>query len=338
MRRVKLGVIGVGIQGEGHVICIKSLPNAELIAIADVDEKRARYIAERYGIPKVYRSHEELVRDAEIDAVTIATPDFLHKDPVICAAENGKHILVEKPMATTLEDAKAMASAVRKHNVKLMVNFENRFNPAFVSVKETLDRGEIGKPLYAYIRLSDTIYVPTEMIKWSHKTDVASFLMSHTADLARWYFSDEVHSVYAISKREILKSMGIDTPDMYVALIKFKRGGSAVLESSWILPRSMPSIVDFKLELICSKGTITVDTQKQGVQLFGESTWSYPSFIRLYSIHGRIVGFLREALGHFVDCIAQDREPLVTVEDGLADVKILDAIRESAAKGKPIEL
>ncbi len=338
MRKIRIGVVGVGIQGEAHVMCLKSLHNVELIGIADVNEKRARYIAEKYKIPKVYTDYRDLARDKEIEAITVATPDFLHKDPVIVAAENGKHVLVEKPMATSLRDAEDMANAVRRYDIKFMVNFENRFNPPFVKVKEDIDKGILGRPLYAYIRLSDTIYVPTQMIKWSNKTEVCFFLMSHTVDLARWYFNDSVKTVFATSRAEVLKGLGIDTPDMYVALLKFKKGGIAFLESCWILPNSMPSVFDFKFELICDKGAVFVNTQNESIERFTEGKWSYPHFMKLYSVHNRTIGFLREALGHFISCIAEDQEPLISVKDGLENVRILCKIRESASKGVSLSL
>ncbi len=337
MRRIGVGVIGVGIQGEAHVICFKELANAKLVAVSDINEKRGRYIAQKYGA-KFYRDYHEMLRDPEVDIVSVATPDYAHKEPVIAAAEAGKHIIVEKPMATSINDAEDMVRAVKKAGVKFMVNFENRFNPAYVRVKDIIKQGLIGRPLHIYARLSDTIYVPTRMLGWSAKTTVAFFLMSHTADLARWYFEDEAYMVYAIAHKDVLAGIGINTPDLYVAIVNFRRGGTANLESCWILPESMPSVFDFKLEVIGSEGAVFVDTQKEGVEEYTKQEGRYAHFIKLYEIHGTYAGFLKEALAHFVRCVLEDREPIVKPEDGLANVKILVAVDRSAREGRPITI
>ena len=324
----------MGNQGLAHIEALKSIEAAELVAVADVDLARAKKVAEEYGVPVAYGSAFELCEKCGVDAVVVATPDHLHLEPVMAAFECGKHVLVEKPMATRLSEAERMAAEARRRGLILMVNFENRFNPPFAHVKELLHRGELGAPLHMYARLNDTLYVPRRMLSWASKTSVAFFLMSHTADLARWYFERPVREVYAVSLTKVLSDLG--TPDAYAATLKFD-DGFALLESSWVLPESSPSIFDFKLELVCTGGAVHVDTEKESLTVATRS-YAYPHLAKLHRVHGLSAGFLREADLHFLQCVLGRSEPVVTVEDGLENLRVIEAVIRSSIEGKPVRL
>lgn len=335
MREVNVGVVGLGIQGSAHVEALSGLHNVKVIAVADLNFERAKEVARKYKVPKAYDSAYKLAEDPEVEAVIVATPDYAHLEPVMAALKEGKHVLVEKPMATRLKDAERMAAEAKRRGVLLMVNFENRFNPPFAYVKDLLDDGELGVPLHAYIRLSDTIYVPRKMLTWASKTSVAFFLMSHTVDLARWYFGGEVREVYSTSVSRVLRDLG--TPDAYAAILKFEEG-FALLESSWVIPETAPSIFDFKLELVCSDGAVYIDTQRESLTLCTTKAHAYPHLAKLFRLHGTPIGFLKEADRHFVECVAGRAEPIVKAEDGVANVRILEAIVRSSREGRPVRL
>jgi predicted dehydrogenase len=332
--KVRVGVVGLGNQGLAHVEAIKSIEAAELAAVADADLARAKKVAGEYGVPAAYGSARELCEKGGVEAVIVATPDHLHLEPVMAALEWGKHVLVEKPMATRLAEAELMAAEAKKRGVILMVNFENRFNPPFAHVKELLRRGELGAPLHMYARLNDTVYVPRRMLSWASKTSVAFFLMSHTADLARWYFEQPAREVYAVSLTKVLKDLG--TPDAYAATLRFDEG-FALLESSWVLPESSPSIFDFKLELVCTGGAVHVDTEKESLAVATRS-YGYPHLAKLHRVHGLSAGFLREADLHFLQCVLDRTEPVVTAEDGVENLRIIEAVIRSSTEGKPVRL
>ena len=334
MEKVRVGVIGLGNQGLLHLEALRHIPEAEIVAVADVDRQKAKLVASEQGVPEFYGSAEELCERSRVDAVVVATPDHLHFEPVMAALRAGKHVLVEKPMATSLAEAQAMADEARRRNVLLLVNFENRFNPPFVYVKELLQRGELGSPIHAYIRLSDTLYVPRRMLSWASKTSVAFFLMSHTVDLARWYFNQPVREVYATSVTKLLSDLG--TPDAFAAILKFDEG-FAVLESSWVLPESSPSIFDFKLGLVCTRGAVHVDTERESISV-ASTSYTYPHLAKLSKSHGIASGFLVEADRHFISCVLGRSEPAITVEDGVDNVKILEAMIESGKRGQPVRL
>ena len=339
MRKVGLGVIGLGVFGQNHVKVYAEHPLGELIAVCDIREDLMKSTAEQYGV-KGYIDYREMLKDPKVEAVSVVTPDFLHKEPVIEAAESGKHILCEKPLATTVKDAEEMVKAADKAGVTLMVDFHNRWNPPFAMMKEAADKGELGDPVHAYIRLSDTIYVPTKMLSWASKSSVLWFLGSHTTDLARWIFNSEAKNVYAVAGMKVLKAAGIETPDFYQYVIQFENGAVATIENSWILPETLPTVVDFKAEFVFTDGCVYIDPTHHGAfKKFTRDEWSYPNIIGgPIMIHGRYVGFAKESISHFVDCIAQDKEPLVTGQDGLEVTRILSAVIESAEKKREVAL
>ena len=335
---LRVGVIGVGLQGEGHVKNYQSLPDAHVVAVADLDETKLKRMREVYGIQGTYSEYRQMLAAEDLDAVSIVTPDHLHLEPALAALEAGKHVLIEKPLATNVEDAQAIVKAAKRGNRKLMVNFSNRWMSYMAHTRNAIETGELGYPVYAYARLSNTIYVPTKMLEsWSAKTSLPFWLMSHTIDRIRWLFQSEITRVYAVSHASVLTKMGIDSPDLFAALVDFENGAVGNFESCWILPNTKPSIVDSKMELIFSKGNISIDAQQTTIQKATDEEYTIPGILQM-DVYGQPVGFVTEAMRHFVVCVLEDKEPWPSGEDGLAVVRISSAIVESAQTGKPLAL
>ena len=340
MRKVKVGIIGVGIQGSLHAWIYSTLPNVELVAVCDIVEERAREVAKKYGAKEYYTDYNEMLRKADIEAVSITVPDHLHKTPAIAAIEAGKHVLIEKPLATNSKDAKEIVDTAKKCGVKLMVNFANRWSPPFIHAKRSIESGELGDIECIYARLSDTIYVPTKMLKWASNTNVMWFLGSHIIDLARWLMNrPNVRRIYGIEKYGILKKMGINTPDVIVGLIEWENNVISYFECCWILPETQPSIFDLKFQIIGSKGSIHIDTShNRCIQKYTEKEATYPDVLVAYDSYGKPLGFVRESISHFIECIIEDKEPMATGEDGLIVTQIIEKILESSRKGEPLTL
>ncbi|HVP17868.1 MAG TPA: Gfo/Idh/MocA family oxidoreductase, partial [Spirochaetia bacterium] len=176
MDTIGVGVIGAGTWGDAHARIFSSHPGTRLVAVCDVVAERARGIAEKYGAPKTYADFRELLRDPEIQAVGIATPDFLHKDPFVAACRSGKSILIEKPLATTYEDLMAMKQAYASAKVRVMVDFHARWNPPLTVAFEDITQGKIGDLVSFYYRLNNPVWVPTKMLSWSRNSSILWFL------------------------------------------------------------------------------------------------------------------------------------------------------------------
>ncbi|MEA3399855.1 MAG: Gfo/Idh/MocA family oxidoreductase [Armatimonadota bacterium] len=334
------GVIGTGVWGETHLMTYSTHPDAELVCICDLNEELVRQRAEQYGAGRWTTDYQELLADESIDAVSVVTPDFLHREIAIAAAEAGKDVLLEKPMATTVGDCQAMIDAAEANDVTLMVDFHNRWNPAMWGIKEKIVSGEMGEPQMLTVRLNDTIFVPTQMLSWAGDSTVIWFLGSHAVDLVRWLFDDEVSRVYSVSRSEVLKARGIDTPDFFLTIAELEGGGVAHVETCWIMSEEMPTVFDFKLEMIGSEGTAFADASSHRMlQTFTpDEGGEYPDVAVVTDIQGVPNGFGVQSIRHFADCVIEGREPSVSPGDGLENTRVLVAIHESAESGRPVEI
>jgi len=339
MEKIGCAVIGAGIWGELHARVYDSSPYADLVGVCDLNESRARNIAQTYGAKCYEIDYRKLLERADVKVVSVVTPDFAHTAIARDAANAGKHLLVEKPLATSVEECQEIINAAKKNKVKLMVDFHNRWNPPFYLARQAIEKGEIGSPIFAYYRLSDKIYVPTRMLSWASRSTVAWFIGSHALDTLCWLIGDEVSRVYAVSRSRVLSAQGIDTPDFYQTTLEFRNGVTAVMENCWILPNTTPNIIDLKCEVVGSNGVLYIDGSHHRVlQKYNETSAVYPDVLVSPEIYGKQMGFAAESIRHFIDCVREDGEPLVTGEDGLRVTKIVVAIEESVRKRQPVEV
>jgi len=304
-----------------------------------MNEKRAEEIAKKYNVKIWSKDYRVLLDNKDIDIVSIVVPDFEHYKPVCQAAEAGKNILVEKPLATDLEEAQKMVQVCKKNRVKIMVDFSNRWNPAFVNVKNAIGEGELGRLLHCSMILNDTIFVPTVMLKWAELTKVVHFIGCHAIDLLCWLMDDKVESVYSVSNSLVLKERGIDTQDYFQTLFKFKMGGSALLENSWILPLTSANLYDFKAEFVGTKGAINVNiSHNRCVEKYTEDSSSYPDVLLLHSNSEGLRGGMVDGVNHFIRCILEGIEPDIKPEDAISNVAIVNAIIKSSESNEIVSL
>ena len=343
-KRVRVGVVGVGIWGRMHIRAYLQHPSAELVAVCDLDGKRAARVAKEFGIPKHFSSVEELLNE-NLEGLSIATPDRAHAAIAVQAARRGVHLLVEKPLATSLADCRRMIAAAQAAKVHLMVDWHNRWNPPVYHAWHSIRDGELGEVRYIYYRLSDTIYVPTKMLPWSGKSSVLLFLGSHALDTTCWLMGQRPVRIFCRRQEGVLKKMGIPTADLYVTSLDFADGAMAVIENCWVLPQSAPALIDHRCEIIGTKGVIYLDlTHQAAVAKYTEKTpagfphASYPDMFVTPEVHGRQMGFSVESMYHFVECIRDGKTPLTSGEDGLLNIRLILAAEESALKGFPVSL
>lgn len=339
MDKIKFGIVGVGSWGRVHAEVYSTHDACSLHAVCDLEESRAREVAAAYGARKVYTDYNEMMRDAEIDAVAVVTPDFAHCGPIVAAARAGKHVIVEKPLATTEEDVEEIAEAVRKAGITLMVDFHNRWSPPVVLTRDNIEKGNLGKLISAYVRLNDTLQVPTRLLSWAAKSSVLWFLGSHTVDMLRYLLDDEVERVYAVSRSEVLRGKGFDVPDIYQSILEFKTGVIATIENHWIAPDTNPSVNDIKVNILGSKGMINLDlTHNQLMERYLEATSDRPDCLVAPLVRDRHVGFAHESIRDFVNCLAKGKPVQASLEDGIRVTKVILAILESATHRKPVDV
>lgn len=331
-------LIGAGLFGQRHAQAYQRHPLVDFKYVCDLDAARAKSVAETYGAAAYTTDFNDIMADPEVIAVSVATPDPAHRDAVVAAAKAGKHILVEKPLATTVEDAEAMIAAANEAGVKLMVDFHNRANPPMVAARDAVARGDIGRPSYVYTRLSNTIAVPRDMLKWSSQSSALWFLGSHMIDVVGWILNDKPVRAYVVSRDGILKDLGVNAPDFHVATVEYESGTVGVFEHTWILPDTYNTVKDLKIELLGSKGAINIDgSHNRTMELYTQQKGAFPDML-VPPFGPHLTGFVLDAVVHFVEAVLFDKPVLATGEEGLANTKIISALIEAARLGQPVQL
>jgi predicted dehydrogenase len=337
--KLKMAIVGAGTWGENHARIYQAHPLCEVAAVCDQNQGKARALAAKLGIDRYYDDYREMFETSGCDAAAIVTPDFAHAEAAICAAKHGKHVLVEKPLATTREEVFTMREVFAKHGVRVMVDLHNRWSPPFNVARQSVEKGELGKVYTAYMRLNDIKWVATDMLPWAASSSILWFLGSHSVDTLRWFFNDEVRRVYAVSRRGILAAQGVDTVDTYLSTLEFNGGGVAQMENGWITPNANPCVNDIKFSILGDKGMISLDLSSHNlIQKYTDEKVQVPDILVQHSVFGQPRGFAFESIRSFVDCILSGREFPVSLEDAANTSLVILAIMRSARQGQPVEV
>ena len=339
MDKLRMGIVGAGVWGEKHASIYQSHHMVDVTAICDLNKKRAEEVAAKYGIRDVYTDFNEMAKKCDCDAVSIVTPDYAHAPASIAMANAKKHILIEKPLATTRADADAIMEAIEKNKVRAMVDLHNRWNPPFHVAKQGLDAGKLGQPYSAYFRLNDIKWVATDMLSWTASSSILWFLGSHSLDTLCWMIGSDVERVYSVSKEGVMKNLGVDATDIYLTTLEFKNGCVAQMENAWITPNGNPSLNDIKFTLLCTEGMVNIDATTHGmIQMTTEDKLSTPDVLVGHYIDGAPKGFAYESIRSFVDRIIDEKPFLVSVEEAAKGCHVILAIMESAKTRTPVQV
>lgn len=341
MDRVGVAVIGTGLLGERHARVYSEMPEAELVAVADIQEERARAVGEKFGVAW-YTDYNEMLKREDLQAVNVATPDHLHREPVCACFQAGKHVLTEKPLSTNLADALAMLEAARGTGLVFVLNFSMRFLPENVWIKRTIDAGHIGRPLMAQTLTQDRISVPTDMIKgWASETSPIFFMSSHAMDLNHWFFGSDPVEVTAYATSEVLSKAGYGTPDGVQATVRHANGETTLYHSSWIHPNTWPTIADSRKEIIGELGALSLHARTRRIEIYSPNVNQVITFEgpqTATEVNGELVGSFRKSLELFLDSVVTGKEPMTSAANALPVAALLFAIHDSFAAGQPVKV
>lgn len=327
--RIGVGVIGVGTFGSLHAQVYNQLGPCRLRAVADVNAARADEVAQSLDVDS-YGDYTDLLRRDDIAAVSICTTDDQHVAPAVAAANAGKHVLVEKPLALTPVDCDTITEAANANGVKLMVGQILRFDPRYVTARDEIRSGRIGELVHLFARRNNPIHNARRLRAF---TSVLFFLGIHDIDMLNWCVGTRAERVYAEATSRVLQG----TPDTVLALITYPGGIISSLEASWVLPSTFPGRLDARLEAIGSAGALYVSGGSENLLIAHERV-EQPELFYAPSVRGQRVGILRDELAHFLDCAATGSQPVVSGADAKAAVEVACAIQESIDTSRPVEL
>lgn len=331
---IGFGVIGAGQMGNVHAAAIGAVADARVVAVADVDEARARQLADEHKLEHCYTDYRKLLEVPDVKAVVVATPDGLHCEPSVASAQAGKHVLVEKPIATTMADADKIIAAADTAKVKLAVGHTVRYDTKHTQISDEINSGALGQVLSIYSR---RIAYVTEARRLGGRVSAEQYLAVHDLDLILWFFNDDVVRVTSeIATGPVQEELGIH--DMCWIMVKSRRGAVGVVECGWALPAALGCGGDIKLEVIGSKGAAYVDVLPTAVSICTEEGWRFPDVVHWTRLHGDLVGLFREQIRCFVQAIMRDQPPKVTGLDGRRSLEIVLAAKRSYESNVPVTL
>ena len=357
-KTLKVGIIGVGGIAFGkHLPALAKRDDVEIVAFCDVQKESARRGAKEFGSTdaKVLTDYRDLIAMEEIDAVYVLTANHLHAEVTVAALQAGKHVMCEKPMATTVEEAKAMMDAAHASGKILTIGYQNRFRKDSLYLKQVCELGELGQIYHAKALAIRRRAVPTWGNFLSKKMQGGGPLIdigTHALDLTLWLMDNYkpktvLGATYDyLGKREsFANAWGPWDPNKYevedsaFAMIAFENGATVHLEASWAL--NTLDIGEAKTTLY---GTLAGADMRDGLRINGEKHGRLYTEIPDLNVPSRLVGSAASEneseveAAHFIDCIKEHRQPIVTPEQAYVVTKILAAIYESASRREPISL
>ncbi|WP_434619978.1 Gfo/Idh/MocA family protein [Arthrobacter sp. A5] len=332
-----LGIIGGGIRGSLFARSIQENTAAKLGALCDPSPLARANATAAFGVPAFATVDEMIAAVPGLTAAVIATPDFAHRDAAVLCASNGLDLMVEKPLATNTTDARAIVDAAKNAGTRIMVGFENRWNPRFNIVHSLLHEADHGQIVNQIGNLNDTLFVPTMMLSWAAKSSPAWFLMPHSLDLAIWLGGALPVEVHAVGVKKMLPAMGIDTWDAITATFTMSDGSYVVLNSSWVLPTSAPAVYDFRYEIQTTRGAFHIDGANHGVTHYSSDrlTWEQWGVLER---GGRISGVPVDMVNDFVELLLGTKSDLPDAADGLLVTQAIEAVHESLEKNRAVTI
>jgi len=339
---IRFAIIGCGRIAKRHAELLGTgqIVGASLAAVCDIDPQRAAAYGERFKVP-AFTSINELLATAGIDAVSVLTPSGMHAEHAVAVARSGRHVVVEKPMALTLEDADRMIAAADAAKVRLFVVKQNRFNVPVVKARQALDAGRFGKITLGTVRVRwcrDQSYYDQDSWRgtWAQDGGVIANQASHHVDMLGWFLGP-VESIHA---RGTTNLVNIQAEDTAVATLRFKNGALGIIEATGA---TRPRDLEGSLSVLGSGGSVEIS----GFAVNEIRHWNFvkqepgdAEVLSRFSVNPpNVYGFGHQAYyEHVVDCLQKNKPALVDGVEGRSSLELVVGLYEAMASAREVEL
>lgn len=314
MKKLGVAVIGTGFWGKNHARIYKELANTNLVAICDVNAERAKTIAAQFGV-KAYTNSARMLKNQEIEAVSVCPWSTMLAKEALKALHAGKHVLVEKPMATNTKQAEKLLKTAQENGLHLTVGFLMRFIPGLQHIREAVETKKIGEWVCATAK---------RVSEWPERigdVGVVKDTAIHDIDVMRYISNEDPISVYA----KIGSMRNRKFEDYAQIMLTYESGKSAFIESNWLTPYKTRTLTVTGSDAITRLDYITqelwIENKKESLQ----PRYPFQEPLKL-------------ELQHFADCIAEKKKPLVTGVDGIKALQVAEAAQRSSAKNVAVKL
>jgi UDP-N-acetylglucosamine 3-dehydrogenase len=314
MKKLGVAVIGTGFWGKNHARVYRELASTELVAICDVNAEKAKSVADQFGV-KAYTTSTRMLKNEEIEAVSVCTWSTSLAKEALNALKAGKHVLVEKPMATNTKQAEKLLKAAEKNNLHLTVGFLMRFIPGLQHIREAVEDKKIGELVCAAAK---------RVSQWPERigdVGVVKDVAIHDIDVMRYIADEDPITVYA--KTGSMRHRKFE--DYAQIMLTYRDGKSAFIESNWLTPYRTRTLTVTGSDAIMRLDYVTQELwiEEPKGTLQPRHPWQEP---------------LKLELQHFADCILAKKKPVITGADGLKALQIAEAALQSSAKNRAIKL
>ncbi len=343
MEKVNFGVVGLKGIGQTHIDAIRNVEEADLVAVADIDEDVAREVSSQHKV-EWYADYVKMLERQDVDAVTICTPHFLHAPMAIKAMECGKHVLAEKPMAVSVVEADQMVDRAAREGVKLGVVYQYRLNPIQLEIKSIIEAGKIGRILRVCMEacvFRTQAYYNRDAWRGKWATEGGGAMINQTIhyfDLLQW-FVGRPRRLYGWVDTMLHE---IEVEDIASSAILFGNGAHGIVQVSTV--DAVPTV---RFEIAGERGKLVSEGSSLRFGLLEKSAreyvledvvWGKPSFQWFdVDVKEKEGGGHAEIIKDFAESILEDRNPMITGEDGRASLEIVNAIILSSFEGRPVE-
>jgi UDP-N-acetyl-2-amino-2-deoxyglucuronate dehydrogenase len=340
---LNIALVGCGRISVRHAELLGSglIEHARLAAVCDIDPAKAKAVGTQYKVPYYTDMYQMAEQEKDVDIISLLTPSGLHAEHVVTLAPYRKHLIVEKPMALSLDDADSMIQTCDEYGIKLFVIKQNRFNVPVMKLKEAIARKRFGKLVMGTIRVRwcrEQSYYDLDPWRgtWAFDGGVFANQASHHIDLLEWMMGD-VESVFAKSATALVD---IETEDTGIAVLKFRNGALGVIEAT---TATRPKDLEGSISILGENGTVEIG----GFAVNEMKTWNFrdldPADLevkRNYSVNPpNVYGFGHKAYyEHVVDCILNNKKALIDGLEGRKSLELISAIYESIETGKEVYL
>lgn len=354
--RIKTALIGYGKAAFMHAEALKNIPEAEFVAVQGRNLEKAGTFAAKYQV-KGYDHLAEMIEKEKVEAIIICTPHPDHRSAAVEAMEAGAHVLVEKPLASSLEDCDAMIRSAKSNNKKLGVVSQRRFFPSALRMKKAIDEGKIGRPMIGSVVMlgwRDQKYYEGDAWRGTWDGEGGGVLVNqapHQLDLLQWYMNDEIEELYGVWKN--VNHPYIEVDDTALAILKFRNGGIGNI----LVSNSQKPGIYGKVHIHGSNGSsVGVETDHGAMFIAGVSTIAEPPLNDIWTIPGEennlklweeedgrffktidaIEYYIRMQDRDFILAVQNNTEPLIPASEGRKTVEIFTAIYKSSSEGIPV--
>jgi UDP-N-acetylglucosamine 3-dehydrogenase len=331
---LRFGVIGLGEFGEAYLAALRDLRDVldiESVAVCSRSAERAREMAEQYGVASWYDDPVAFAEDAEVDVVCVVAAEAEHAAPVTRALRAGKHVIVEKPLATILEEADALITLAKQVGRQLLVGHLLRFAPLYQGIADRVRAGELGEVVSLHARRNR----PGKLVERYRRTHPVLETGVLDIDVMLWLTQSRVERVTALTRTV---NPG-PTPDLVWAMLEFASGAIGVLETSWLAPVAGGVFTDDALAVIGSRGTARIDLSRAPMSLWSESGYQLLDPFYSPTVGGQMAGAFRDQLIGFITSIRTgQRSTLVPLEDVRHGLAVALAVVESSESGRAVEV